>query len=61
MANGETNKGRHITSLPFPQLSEETTEIDTFDELKTLLVSVGKITDDGSVSIFTTEEVKISI
>ena len=58
-ANGGASKGKHVTALPFPQLSEKAAEADTFDEFKTSLVSVGKPADDGNVSVFTKEKVKI--
>ena len=59
VANGESSKGRHVTALSFPQLSEKALETDTFDEFKISLTSVGKTADDGNVSVFTKENVKI--
>ena len=59
VANGEANKGKHVTILSFPQLSKKATEIDTFDEFKIYLMSVGKTVDDCNVSVFTKEDVKI--
>ena len=48
-----------MTSLPFPQLSNKAEEVDTFKEFPTLLMSVGKTADNGKVSIFTKENVKV--
>ena len=59
MANGSTSKGKHVTRLPFEQMSEETTEADTFEEFETSLMSVGKTADDGNVSVFTERDVKV--
>ena len=59
VANGEASKGKHVTALPFPQLSEKAAEADTFDEFKTSLMSVGNMADEGKVSVFTEEDVKI--
>ena len=58
-ANGGASTGRHVTALPFPQLSGKAAEADTFDEFKTSLMSVGKTADDGNVSVFTNEGVKV--
>ena len=58
-ANEGASKGNHMTALPFPQLSRKAAEADTFDEFKTSLMSVGKTADDGNVSVFTKEGVKI--
>ena len=57
-ANGGMSQGKHVTALPFPQLSEKAAEADTFDDFKTSLMSVGKTDDDGHVSMFTKEGVK---
>ena len=46
VANGGTSKGKHVTRLPFEQLSDETAEADTFEKFKMLLMSVGKTSDD---------------
>ena len=57
VANGGTSRGKYVTELPFPQLSKKAAEADTFDEFPTSLMSVGKTSDDGNVSIFTKEGV----
>ena len=59
VANGGTSKGKHVTRLPFKQMSDETTEADTFEEFETSLMSVGKTADDGNVSVFTERDVKV--
>ena len=59
VANGEARKGKHVTALSFIKLSKKAAEADTFDKFKTSLMSVGKMADDGNVSVFTKEGVKI--
>ena len=53
VANGDACNGKYVTSLPFSQLSNKLAEADTFKELPTSLMSVGKTDDYGNVSIFT--------
>ena len=48
-----------MTTLSFNQLSKRAAEADTFDESKPSMMSVGKTADDGNVSVFTKEDVKI--
>ena len=59
VANGGTSSGRYVTQLPFPQLSKKAAEADTFVQFPTSLMSVGKTADDGNISIFTKEDVKV--
>ena len=59
VANGGASKGKFVTRLPLPQLSPKAAEADTFNEFKTSLMSVGKTADDGNVSVFTKEDVKV--
>ena len=56
--NGGTTKGKYVKSLPFPQLSKEASDTDTFKEFPTLLMSVGRTADDSNVSIFNKKDVK---
>ena len=42
-----------MTQLPFQQLSRNAAEAGTFDNFPTSLLSVGKLADDGNVSVFT--------
>ena len=58
-ANGGTSSGKYVTRLPFPQLSTAAAEADTFEEFPSLLMSVGKKSDDGNVTIFTDEKVQV--
>jgi hypothetical protein len=51
--NGGKCKAKNVTQLPFPQLSERATTADTFNNFPTSLMSVGKTSDDGTISIFT--------
>ena len=53
VANGDTCNATHVTQLPFPQLSAQASKADTFNKFPTSLMSVGKIADDGTISIFT--------
>jgi hypothetical protein len=59
VANREKIKGQHVTSLPFPALSAKAGQVDTFNELPTSLMSVGKTADDGTISIFTKDGVTV--
>ena len=40
-------------------MSTAAAEADTFDEFPSLLIEVGKMSDDGNVSIFTDEKVQV--
>jgi hypothetical protein len=53
VANGDTCKAKNVTQLPFPQLSKRATTADMFTNFPTSLMSVGKTSDDGTISIFT--------
>ena len=53
VANGDTCKAKNVTQLPFPQLSKRATTADTFANFPTSLMSVGKTSDNGTISIFT--------
>jgi hypothetical protein len=59
VANGGKCNGKYVTKLPFPQLSQQAAEADTFDDFPTSLMSVGQTADDGNVSIFTKEGVSV--
>ena len=59
VANGGTSSGKYVTRLPFPQLSTAAAEAETFEEFPSSLMSVGKTSDDGNVSIFTDEKVQV--
>ena len=57
--NGGTSSGKYVTQLPFQQLSRKAAEADTFDDFPTSLLSVGKLADDGNVSVFTNHGVAV--
>eukprot|EP00804_Cyclotella_cryptica_P010972 CCRYP_016689-RA/>CCRYP_016689-RA protein AED:0.31 eAED:0.36 QI:0/0/0/1/1/1/5/0/1039 len=59
VANGSTSMGKHATTLPFPLLSPTAAAADSFDDFPTSLMSVGKTSDDGTISIFTKDGVTI--
>ena len=51
--NGGTSKAKYGTQLPFRQLSDQAKQADTFHDFPTSLMSVGKMADNGTVSVFT--------
>ena len=53
VANGGLSKATNVTPLPIPGLSKAAAEAHTFKDFPTSLLSVGKVNDDGNVSIFT--------
>ena len=59
VANGETCNAKHVTTLPFPQLSEKARQADTFENFPTSLMSVGKTSDDDTISVFTKTGVSV--
>ena len=59
VANGVTIEGKYVTCLPFPQMYTATAEADTFEEFQSSLMSVGKTSNDGNLSIFTDEKVQV--
>ena len=59
VANGETSQAKHVTTLPFPQLSTKATQADSFEQFPTSLMSVGKTSDDGTISVFTKHGVSV--
>eukprot|EP00804_Cyclotella_cryptica_P002833 CCRYP_009359-RA/>CCRYP_009359-RA protein AED:0.32 eAED:0.32 QI:0/-1/0/1/-1/1/1/0/453 len=59
VANGSTSMGKHATTLPFPLLSQTAAAADSFDDFPTSLMSVGKTSDNGTISIFTKDGVTI--
>jgi len=58
-ANGGTCNVKFVTTLPFPQLSHTASEAETFDKFPTSLMSVGQISDNGNVSIFTKDGITV--
>ncbi len=59
VANGNTSTAKHVTNLPFPQLSATATRADTFEQFPTSQMSVGKTSDDGTISVFTKHGVSV--
>ena len=59
VANGEESHGNKVTALPIPQLDSKDTKADTFYDFPTSLMSVGKTSDAGIISIFTKEGVTV--
>ena len=53
VANGDTCKAKNFTQHPFPQLLKRGTKADTFTNFSTSLMSVGKTSDNRTISIFT--------
>jgi hypothetical protein len=52
VANGGTSQAQHVTQLPFQKLLTQAWQADTFPDFPTSLMSVGKTSDDGTISIF---------
>jgi len=59
VANGGTSTAKYVTQLPFQQLSVQAMQADTFQDFPLSLMSVGKTANDGTVSVFTKEEVNV--
>jgi len=59
ITNGSSSQGRHITALPFTNLSTNATQADTFNDFPNSLISIGCLADDNTISIFTQDGVTI--
>eukprot|EP00804_Cyclotella_cryptica_P006123 CCRYP_010735-RA/>CCRYP_010735-RA protein AED:0.28 eAED:0.28 QI:0/0/0/1/1/1/2/0/432 len=59
VANGSTSIGAHVTRLPFPTHSPQATQADSFNDFPHSLMSVGKTSDDKTVSIFMRDGVTV--
>ena len=59
VANGEVSTGANVTALPIPQLPQAAAEADTFEDFTHSLMSVGKTSDAGTISIFTKDGVTV--
>ena len=46
IANGGSSTRKHVTQLPFDQLSKQATKADSFDDFPHSLMSVGKTADE---------------
>ena len=59
LGNGGTNTTRHVSRLPFQQLSDRAASANTFDNFPSLLMSMGKTSNDGTISIFTKDGITV--
>jgi hypothetical protein len=59
VANAGTSNTKYVTQLPFQKLSARSRQADTFQHFPTLLMSMGKTSDDGTVLVFTKEGVNV--
>ena len=59
VANGEVSHAKNVTALPFKGLSPSANQADTFNDFPTSLMSVGRVADDGTVSVFTKDGVSV--
>jgi hypothetical protein len=59
VTNGGTSNTKYDTQLPFCKLSAQSRQADTFQDFPTSLMSVGKTSDDGTVSVFTKEGINV--
>ena len=59
VANAGDSKGKYVTRLPFKQLSPDAAQADTFEDFPTFLMSVGKTSDNGNISVFTKDGVSV--
>jgi hypothetical protein len=59
VTNGSTSNAKYVTQLPFQKLSAQSRQADTFQDFPTSLMSVGKTSDDGIVSVFTKEGINV--
>ena len=59
VANGHISNAFHESRLPFHGLSKTATKADTFNDFPQSLMSVGKVSDDGTLSIFTKDGVSV--
>ncbi len=59
VTNGSTSNAKYVTQLPFQKLSARLTQADTFQDIPTSLMSMGKTSDDGMVLVFMKEGVNV--
>ena len=59
VANGGTSTATNVTPLAIPRLSKAAEEAHTFEDFPTSLLSVGKVNNDGNVSLFTRQGVTV--
>ena len=59
VADGHVNHGEQEVELPFKGLSTKARTGDTFERFRKSLMSVGKVNDNGNISIFTKDDVTV--
>ncbi len=59
VANGGVSQAKFVTQLPFKALSAQATQAERFQDFPSLLMSVGKTANDGTISIFTKDGVTV--
>ena len=59
VANGSTSQAKHVTNLQFKQLSLQATQAFSFANFRISLMSVRETAEDGTISIFTKDGVRI--
>ena len=59
VANGQVSTAKHESSLPFEGLSKHANKADIFHDFPQSLMSVGKVADDGTISVFTKDGVTV--
>jgi hypothetical protein len=59
VANGGVSQAKFVMQLPFKALSAQAIQADTFQDFPSSLMSIGKTTDDGTISIFTKDGVTV--
>ena len=59
VANGEISHAKHESKLPFPGFSQHASKADTFDNLPQSLMSMSKVSDDGTIFIFKKDGVTV--
>ena len=53
VANGGTSQAKNITQIKFHKLSARAHQADTFQDFPTSLMSMGKTSNDATISVFT--------
>jgi len=59
VANGSISKALHTSRLPFKHLSNTATTAYSFPDFPQSLMSIGKICDDGTISIFASDGITV--
>ncbi len=59
VANGGVSQAKFVMHFPFKDLSAQATQADTFQNIPSSLMSVGKTANDGTISIFTKDGVTV--